>query len=118
MSAMELILENLTVDCIIGERADERNRLQRLVLDVSLDIDDTAAETDDLADTVDYAALAGKISAALMKAKCRMIERAAFVVAKLCATEKEVRRVEVRVTKYGAVRHLESASAFFVIDNP
>ena len=117
-ASLRLELNGIDVDCVIGERADERERLQRLRVDVVLEIPAAAAYSDELADTVDYAALAERIRHGLVEAECRMIERAAFVVAKLCATEKEVRRVEVRVTKYGAVRHLESASAFFVIDNP
>ena len=77
---MRLRLDGIEVDCVIGERPDERDRLQRLKVDVDMEIPSTAAETDSLADTVDYAALAEKIRAALVEAKCRMIERAAKVV--------------------------------------
>ena len=76
---MELLLNDLAVDCIIGERADERNRAQRLRVDVVLKVEGKADETDDLADTVDYAALADRIRSALVEAKCKMIERAARI---------------------------------------
>ena len=36
---MELLLNDLAVDCIIGERADERNRAQRLRVDVALKVE-------------------------------------------------------------------------------
>ena len=92
---MTLRLNGIDVDCVIGERPDERTRLQTLRVDVELEISDVAAETDSLVDTVDYAALTERIRAALASAKCRMIERAA----------------KVSVTKSGAVPHLESAQA-------
>ena len=108
---MQLELNGIDVDCVIGERPDERTRLQRLRVDVALEIPDAAAETDDLADTVDYAALAESIRAALVAAKCRMIERAAKVAWEVCRADRRVRSATVRVTKFGAVPHLESASA-------
>ena len=108
---MRLELNGIDVACIIGERPDERTRPQRLRVDVVLTIGDRAAETDDLADTVDYAALTDEIRAALVAAKCRMIERAARVVRDLCLANAKVSAAEVRVTKSGAVAHLESAAA-------
>ena len=108
---MILKLNNIDVACVIGERADERTRTQRLRLDVELTLDDTAAETDRLCDTVDYAALTEKIRAALVAAKCQMIERAAKIVAETCLADAKVSHVKATVTKSGAITHLESASA-------
>ena len=108
---MKLELNGIDVDCIIGERPDERTRTQRLRVDVVLTIDDKAAETDELSDTVDYAALTDGIRAALVAAKCRMIERAAKVVADLCLADGKVSAANVRVVKSGAIEHLESAAA-------
>ena len=106
-------MNGLTVDCVIGERPDERTRTQRLRVDVVLVIDDRAAETDELSDTVDYATLTEKVRAALVAAKCRMIERAAKVVCDLCLKDAKVLAAKVRVTKSGAIAHLESASAVY-----
>lgn len=108
---MKLELNGISIDCIIGERPDERTKMQRLRVDVVLTIDDTAAETDELADTVDYAALAEGIRTALVAAKCKMIERAAKVVCDLCLADAKVSAAKVRVTKGGVIEHLESASA-------
>ena len=108
---MELKLNGIAVDCVIGERPDERERLQRLCVDVELAIPDRAAETDELADTVDYAALSEKIRAALVAAKCKMIERAAKVVCDVCLADEKVLSAKVSVTKAGAVVGLESATA-------
>ena len=108
---MKLELNGIDVECIIGERPDERTRPQRLRVDVVLTIDDRASETDELSDTVDYAALTEGIRAALVAAKCRMIERAAKVVLDLCLADEKVSAANVRVVKAGAIPHLESAVA-------
>ena len=113
---MKLKLNGLAVDCIIGELPDERDRLQRLCIDVELEVSDRVAETDDLADTVDYAALAERVRAALVGAKCRMIERATKVACMACLDDSKVRAATVTVTKAGAVAGLESASATFRMD--
>ena len=110
---MKLRLNGLAIDCIIGERPDERVREQELRVDVELEIPDRAAETDELGDTVDYAALADRIRAALVAAKCKMIERAAKVVYDVCRTEAKVLSAAVTVTKAGAVPGLSSASAAY-----
>ncbi len=108
----ELILElkGLAVDCIIGDLPEERAREQRLVVDVALALDAAAAESDMLADTVDYAALAGRLRDALVQARCRMVERAAKVALDVCLSEGKVRHARVRVTKAGAVPGLDAAS--------
>ena len=108
---MKLLLNSLAVDCIIGELPEERVKQQTLILDIDLEIPDTASMSDELADTVDYAALADGIRAALVAAECRMIERAARVAADVCLADVKVRSVEVKVTKTGAIAGLESASA-------
>ena len=110
---MLLELNGLEVDCIIGELPEERVRNQRLVLDVQLEICDDSAFSDDLADTVDYAALTDSMRAALIAAECRMIERAAKVAHDICIADPKVRSAKVKVTKSGAIKHLASASATF-----
>ena len=110
---MRLTLNSLDVDCVIGERLDERIRLQRLIIDAELEIDTPAITTDDLHDTVDYAALSSRIRSTLKKAKCQMIERAAYLAATECLASPRVKFVRVRVTKQGAIPHLASCSAIY-----
>ena len=110
---MKLKLNGIEVACVIGERPDERTRVQRLRVDVELTVPDRAAETDELGDTVDYAGLAEKIRAALTAAKCKMIERAAKVVYDVCREDGKVGAAVVTVTKSGAVPGLESASVVY-----
>lgn len=108
---MKLELNEIDVECIIGDRDDERNRLQHLRVDVALEITDRAAVTDELSDTVDYYALTQKIRAALIDAKCKMIERAAKIVADVCLEDDKVKSVIAKITKFGSVEHLASAAA-------
>ena len=111
---MILELNGLSVECVIGDRPSERTQPQRLLVDVRLEIDETVSESDALEDTVDYAALTEKIREALAKSQCRMIERAAKVVWKICRAFPSVRHATAKVTKAGAVPHLASASATFL----
>jgi len=113
---MILKLNNIDVDCIIGDRPEERIRTQHLRIDVVLTVCDRAAESDQLGDTVDYAVLTEKIREALMLAKCRMIERAARIVAEACLTDDKVSHVTASVTKTGAIAHLKSASAIYEME--
>ena len=76
-----LELLGLEVACVIGDLPEERGREQRLLVDVSLACDLAAAGTsDDLRDTVDYAALAAAIRAALRAATAAMEEERRAVV--------------------------------------
>lgn len=115
---MTLELNGIDVDCIIGERADERIRLQRLMVDIRIEVDDVAAVSDQLSDAVDYAALAERVREALVEAKCMMIERAAKTVCDICMMNEKVSAATVRVTKSGAVPHLVSATAAYSARRP
>ena len=78
---MFLYIKDIEIYCIIGERPDERMRLQRLSVDVRLEIGDKVAVSDSLDDTVDYVAVADRIRQRLTEAKCKMVERAAAIAA-------------------------------------
>jgi dihydroneopterin aldolase len=96
---------------VIGDRPEERDREQRLVVDVVLSLDlASAGASDALADTVDYAALAGSVRAVLRAARYRMIESAAECVARACLADSRVRSVRVRVEKPGAIAGLRAAA--------
>ena len=106
----QLKLNGIEVECIIGDQPEERETEQRLLVDVALDIDlADAAESDRLDDTVDYSLLVGNIREALEDAQCRLLERAAGVVADVCLSDPRVERVTVGVRKFGSVSGLGSA---------
>lgn len=115
--SMKLLLEDLRFDCIIGELPDERVRLQSLRIDAELTVPDTAGETDELADTVDYAALAQTIVASLREARPRTLERAARLAGALALAHPQTLHVRVKAVKFGAVPNLKSAAAVWEGDS-
>ena len=56
-----------------------------------------------------YALLVGNIREVLEEAKCRLLERAAGLVADVCLDDPRVERVTVSVRKFGSVPGLGSA---------
>lgn len=108
-------LEGLRASCIIGTGAKERERRQELRLDVSLHVDLSAAgRSDELADTVDYSALARGIVELAEASAFHLIERLAEEIAAFCLAEARVRRVEVRVDKPHALPVGRSAAVQIV----
>lgn len=109
---MKLLLNEIDVDCIIGDLPEERVKTQRLSVDVEMEITDLAGDTDQLADTVDYATLTEEIRLSLVNGRCRMIERAAKLVVQTCLAfgRGKVFHVRASVTKTGAIDHLMSAT--------
>lgn len=110
---MSLRLNGLAVDCILGDLPSERECPRRVTVDLELEIVARAAETDELSDTVDYAALSEAVRAALVSARCRMVERAARLACEAALVSPLVLAAAATVTKAGAVPNLASASATY-----
>ncbi len=96
-----ILLEGLRVECIIGDLPHERTFPQELYLDLELGCDlRPAAQSDNLADTVNYVAVAEAIRSTLIDAKCQMIERAAqLAVDAAFATDPRIQSVTVTLHK-------------------
>lgn len=69
-----------------------------------------ATKTDDLADTVDYAALARKLEKTLVEAKAKMIERAAYLLKEVCLNENYITDAKITIRKRGTLPNLAAAS--------
>lgn len=83
-----------------GVHQAERERGQTFVVDVGLDLDvSVAAASDDLAETVDYAALAGRVADAVADTRFRLLEALAGHIAELCLADARVAAARVRVAK-------------------
>ena len=107
-----LKLNGIEVECILGDLPEERVREQKILVDLALALDlQSAGSSDRLDDTVDYALLVGDVREALEDAKCRLLERAAEIVADLCLSDPRVEKVTVSVRKFGSVPGLGSAEA-------
>jgi len=106
-----LELCGVEVSCVIGEQPFEREKEQRLVLDVALTLDFSAvAASDQLADTVDYVEVLEKIRQTLQAGRCQMLESAAERVARVCLEDPRIREVHVRIEKLGIIPGLRAAA--------
>lgn len=110
-----LELCGLEVACVIGDLPEERGREQCLMIDVTLTCDLSVAGTSDqLRDTVDYAALVLSIREALRQAQCYMLEYAAACVARVCLSDPRVTEARVRIVKSNTVPGLREAAVEIV----
>ena len=110
-----LKINGIEVECVLGDLPEERTREQKIQVDVSLELDlEAAAASDSIEDTVDYALLVGNIREALEDARCRLLERAAGIVADVCLEDPLVERAAVTVRKFGSVSCVACAAVTLV----
>ena len=102
-------IKDLLVRGIIGIRDWERVKVQDILINVTVFSDTLqAAESDDIADCVDYSALAKKVQTHAETAARFTVEALANDLAKICLEQKGVKKAIVRVEKPGAVRFAAS----------
>ena len=100
----KVFIRDLKIQGILGIHDWERVTPREIVVNVTLFADTRpAAKSDDIADCVDYSALAKKIRAHAERAARMTVEALANDLANLCLEEQKVKRVIVRVDKPGAV---------------
>ncbi|HUH98648.1 MAG TPA: dihydroneopterin aldolase [Anaerolineales bacterium] len=102
-------IKDLLVRGILGIRDWERRTPQDILINVTAFTDTRrAAETDAIADCVDYSALVKKLQAHTETSARFTVEALANDLAKLCLEQNGVKRVIVRVEKPGAARFAKS----------
>jgi FolB domain-containing protein len=102
-------IKDLTARGIIGINDWEREKPQEILINITVFSDTRpAAKSDDLADCVDYRALAKKAQSHAETAARFTVEALANDIADICLEQKLVQRVIVRVEKPGAVRFSSS----------
>ena len=105
----KVFIKDLTVRGIIGINDWERGKPQEMLINITVFTDTRlAAKSDDLANCVDYSALAKKIQAHAETAARFTVEALAEDLADICLGEKGVEKAVVRVEKPGAVRFSRS----------
>ena len=106
-----IYIRDLGVDCIIGVLPHERTKPQRVVVNIALDCDlARASASDDLADTVDYAALTEAVLCVTQGSSCQLIERLAQLIADACLGFTGVAGVTVMIDKPGALPGARAAA--------
>ncbi len=101
-----IFLNGLEVDCIIGFIEWERRVKQTIVLDVEMPVDcERAAQSDDVADTLDYKKVAKRLISFVGESQFKLVETLAHRAALLILEEFAVGWVRLSVNKPGAIRH-------------
>ena len=105
----KVIITDLLARGIIGINDWEREQPQDILINITV-LTDTrrAAESDDIADCVDYRALAKRVRQHAESAKRLTVEALANDLSKICLEQPQVQMAIVRVEKPGAVRFAAS----------
>ena len=103
---MDIIyLHDLRIDTVIGVFDWERRIRQTVILDLDMAADiHRAAVSDDLADTLNYKAVAKRLIEFVGRSEFQLVETLAEKVAELVLEEFAVSWLRLRVNKQGAVR--------------
>jgi len=105
----KVIIKDLLVRGIIGINDWERKRAQDILINVTLFTDTRrAAETDNIADCVNYSTISKKLQAHAESVSRLTVEALANDLAKICLEEQGVQKVILTVEKPGAVRFARS----------
>lgn len=105
---MDIIFINeLKLDMLIGVYDWERKVPQTVQLDLEVGIPgDRAAQSDQLADTIDYAAIVSRIEASLRENRFSLLEKVAEHVAQVILRDFKSPWVKVSITKLAPLRNV------------
>jgi dihydroneopterin aldolase len=100
-----VFLRDLRIDAIIGIYGWERRTRQTLVFDLEMGADIArAAATDDIRDTLNYKAVAKRLTQFVGESEFQLVETLAERCAEIIREEFGVRWVRLTLNKKGAVR--------------
>lgn len=98
-------IHDLRIETTIGVFDWERRIRQTLVIDLDLGNDNRkAASRDDLADTIDYGAVAGRVRTFVEASEFQLVETLAERIAEILLGEFALPWLRLKITKQGAVR--------------
>ncbi len=94
-----IVITDLTIACRIGVTDKERANLQRLRINLTLDVQPTPPRLDRITEVVDYGKLASKIRDVCTTAEFRLLETLTGRLAATCFQDHRVESVCVRIEK-------------------
>lgn len=95
-----ILIKGIRALGVHGALAEEQTRPQPFEVDVELEVDLTVpGESDELEQTVDYAAVAEAVARVVESERHALLERLATRVAEVCKGDERVSRVTVTVRK-------------------
>jgi dihydroneopterin aldolase len=101
----KIFLTGLTVECIVGIWAWERQVKQTVVLDIEMAADiRKAANSDHIDDTIDYKKVSKRLLAFIGESQFQLVETLTERVAEIIVKEFHVPWVKVKLNKQGALR--------------
>lgn len=107
----EIIIEGLRIDGVIGVYEFERTHVQPMVFDLALSVAiDVAAASDELPDTIDYAAVVSALREFVVGRHDQLLEKLARECCDFLAHRFRASRVRLRVVKPQAAQALGCAA--------
>ena len=98
-------LRDLRIDTVIGIYGWERRTRQTIIFDLEMSADVArAAESDDIADTLNYKSVAKRLTEFVSESDFQLVETLAEHCARIIREEYGVRWVRLTLNKKGAVR--------------
>jgi dihydroneopterin aldolase/D-erythro-7,8-dihydroneopterin triphosphate epimerase len=104
-----ILIKDLMLRCILGLSGEERREKQDVLINLVLWTDlKRAAASDNIEDTVDYAALKKRIITLVEGSQFHLAETLADRIATLCLEQKAIQQVQVTLEKPTALRFAHS----------
>lgn len=113
LDGLTVFMRGLTLEAGIGIHDHELGRLQRLVIDVTLDLEPHPVER--LGDTVNYETVAAAARTIVAEGHVGLVETFAQRLATACLADPRVRRCKVRIEKPGALDGAAAAGCEVVL---
>ena len=100
-----IFLRNLKIDTVIGIYDWQGSIKQTVILDLEMATDiKKAAKSDDIADTLDYKAIAKRVISFVEESEYKLVETLAERIAEIIVNEFKVPWVKLSLNKIGAIR--------------
>ncbi len=96
---LRLVVRDLTVSCHIGVHEGEKDKAQRLRINLELEVVPPSAYDDDFSQVVDYGGAVRDIRAAVEENNSRLLETLADRILNRCMGSDMVLRARVRIEK-------------------
>ena len=98
-----MFIRGLTLDCSIGVHRHERDALQRVHVDIELEVRDDEPVGDDIAKVVSYDDIVAGVKAIAAAGHINLVETLAERIGAHCVADPRVVVARVRVEKPGAI---------------
>ncbi|NMF97549.1 dihydroneopterin aldolase [Aromatoleum toluolicum] len=107
-----IFIEELRVQAWVGIYSREKAAPQTLELNLTFGVPDSAAEQDDIADTIDYAEVIERIRKELGERHFNLIETLGEFVVKLLLDEFGAPWVKIRIAKLGVMKGVRRVGVY------